>query len=120
MQFQIDFPNPDNQLYPGMYGEVQLPVKTRSSTLTIPASAMVFNAAGAQVVIIKDNKAHYQKISIGRDFGTELEVVSGVAEDDQIDVNPDERITENSEVELRNSKDNASNSQAPVKVAAKD
>ena len=90
---QIDFPNPDNRLYPGMYGQVKLPVQTHGTTLTIPASALVFNAKGSQVVVIKDGKAHFEPISVGRDFGTELEVTQGLQADDLIDVNPDERIT---------------------------
>jgi RND family efflux transporter MFP subunit len=116
MSFQVDFPNPDNKLFPGMYGQVHLPISQKESTLTIPASALVFNSGGAQVITIKDNKAHFQKITIGRDLGTALEITSGLTADDVIDVNPDEQIVENTQVQIAGGKERAK----PERVAEKD
>ena len=100
MQFELDFPNNDNALYPGMYGQARLPITQSDPIMTIPSSSLVFNADGTQVAVIKDNKAHFQKISVGRDLGTQLEVIAGLSPDDQVVSNPGERLTDGVEVQV--------------------
>ncbi len=104
MTFELHFPNPDGQLFPGMYGEVRLTVSQTKPVIVIPTSAMVFNASGTQVAVVKDGKAHFQKITVGRDLGTELEVVDGISKEDQIISNPGERLTEGGEVQVNQPK----------------
>jgi RND family efflux transporter MFP subunit len=100
---EVDVPNPDNTLYAGMYGQVRLPISTQHPTLTIPTSALVFNATGLQVAIVKDNKVHFQPIKVGRDLGTEIEVTSGLTSDDQIVSTPGEQLVENGDVTVQDS-----------------
>jgi RND family efflux transporter MFP subunit len=100
MQFELDFPNKDNALYPGMYGQARLPVVLAQPIMTIPSSSLVFNADGTQVAVIRDNKVHFQKISVGRDLGTQLEVIDGLSADDQVVTNPGERLTDGVEVQV--------------------
>jgi membrane fusion protein, multidrug efflux system len=100
MQFELDFPNKDNALYPGMYGQARLPIAQTDPVLTIPSSSLVFNADGTQVAIVRDGKAHFQKVSVARDLGTQLEVVDGLSQDDQVVTNPGERLTDGVEVQV--------------------
>jgi RND family efflux transporter MFP subunit len=92
--FELDFVNKDGSLMPGMYGQARLPVGVPRPVLTIPSSAMVFNSAGTQVAVLRDGKVHYQKITVGRDLGTELEISDGLLPDDEVIVNPGERLSE--------------------------
>jgi RND family efflux transporter MFP subunit len=94
MQYELDFPNKEHELFAGMYGQAQLATTDVQPMLGIPTSALVFNAEGSQVVVIRDKKVHYQKISVGRDYGTELEALTGVTADDEVVANPGERLVE--------------------------
>jgi membrane fusion protein (multidrug efflux system) len=100
MQFELDFPNKDNALYPGMYGQARLPVTQTRPVMMIPSSALVFNAEGTQVAVVRDGKASFQKITVGRDLGTQLEVVDGLTVDDEVVSNPGERLTDGVEVQV--------------------
>ena len=62
-------------------------------------NAMLFRAEGAQVAIVdKDGKVHLQPITIGRDFGARLEILSGVEVSDRIIVNPSDSLEEGQQV----------------------
>ncbi|HEY4328407.1 MAG TPA: efflux RND transporter periplasmic adaptor subunit [Phycisphaerae bacterium] len=104
MPFELHFANPSNELYSGMYGEVRLVVTEAKPATLIPTSAMVFDAGGTQVALVRNGKVHFQKISIGRDMGTELEVTDGLAADDSVIINPGERLVEGVEVNVFNNK----------------
>ncbi len=84
----------DYALLPGMYVQASFEVNRTSPPLVIPAPALVNNSAGTQVAIIQDGKVHFQKVVLGQDFGSELEVVEGLNGDEQIIANPGERVAE--------------------------
>jgi len=100
MQFELDFSNKDNALYPGMYGQARLPVLESRPVMTIPSSSLVFNADGTQVAVVKDGKVHFQKVAVGRDLGTQLEIIGGLSDDDVVVSNPGERLTDGVEVQV--------------------
>jgi len=91
---EVDFPNKDDSLRAGMFGEVRLPVGDARSVLMVPTGAIVFNAEGLQVALVQDSKIHLQKIGVGRDMGTEIEVTSGLSANDQVVTNPGEKVVE--------------------------
>jgi RND family efflux transporter MFP subunit len=99
MPFELHFANPDGKLYAGMYGEVRIKVTEPRTTLTVPTSALVFDAAGTQVALVKDGRVHFQPVVVGRDLGTELEIHSGLTPEDRVIVNPGERLAEGVEVQ---------------------
>src|SRR5271154_4009648 len=75
---EIDVPNPDGLLRPGMYCTVELPIPRKTPALIVPADAVVFNADGLQVPVVEDGVARYHKIPVARDLGTQVEVSAGV------------------------------------------
>ena len=91
---ELDFPNKDSSLYPGMYGQAHLPVSNADATLLVPTSALLFNADGTTVALVKDDKVHIQPVKVGRDFGTMLEVTSGLTTADEVVTNPGEKLAE--------------------------
>lgn len=98
---ELHFPNKDNALYAGMYGQVRLPVTNEQPVLVIKSSSLLFNAAGTQVATVKDgNKIHLQKVDIARDLGTELEIASGLTPDDKVVTNPGEKLGEGVAVDV--------------------
>jgi len=99
MQFELDFPNPRNELVAGMYGQAWLSVSDDRHLLAIPTGALVFNADGVQVAVVRDGKIHYQKVAVGRDMGTELEISEGLTRDDLVVTAPGPRLREGLEVQ---------------------
>jgi RND family efflux transporter MFP subunit len=98
--FELEFANPDLALVPGMYGQVQLAVTSAPKALLIPVSAMLFNAQGTQVAVVQEGKVHFQRVTVGRDLGTDLEVIDGLTPDMQVVTNPGERLAEGVEVQV--------------------
>jgi RND family efflux transporter MFP subunit len=101
LRTELDFKNddPDHRIYPGTFGEVILGIQRDDPVLTVPTSALLFEADGKQVAIVTpENKIHFQKIVPGRDFGTEIEVSSGLKGDERIVANPGEQLAEGIEV----------------------
>jgi RND family efflux transporter MFP subunit len=86
---ELQIPNKDGNLYAGMYADVQFGLEdNQNSPVIISANAFMFRVAGPQVVIVRDGKTHWQNIQVGRDFGTEIEAISGVKDGDQVVLNP--------------------------------
>jgi RND family efflux transporter MFP subunit len=110
LRVQINYDNRDNQLFPGEYGEVHLPVAQGATVGLIPTSALVFNAqaTGNQVATVDDQgKVHMKSIKVGRDFGTSIEVTGGLSDTDKIITNPSERVIEGAEVEAHHTPNGA-------------
>jgi multidrug efflux pump subunit AcrA (membrane-fusion protein) len=75
---EIDVPNPEGELSPGMYCTVELDVPRKTPSLLVPDPAVVFDAQGVYVFVVEDGVAHMRKITEIRDLGTEVEVSEGV------------------------------------------
>jgi membrane fusion protein (multidrug efflux system) len=89
----VDVDNPTGELLPGAYAEVHLSVPTGAPTFILPVSALIFRAHGLQVGTVKDgNRAELANIILGRDFGAEVEVVSGLEAHDQVIINPPDSL----------------------------
>jgi RND family efflux transporter MFP subunit len=102
MQVEVQVPNHDGKLYAGMYGEVKFLLPDDNAPIVVPADAFVFRAQGPQVVTVtNDNHIHWQKISVGRDFGTQLEVLDGLKENTEVVMNPTDDLREGVEVQVK-------------------
>jgi RND family efflux transporter MFP subunit len=98
---EIDIPNPDGVVSPGMYCTIELHIPRKTPSLLVPADAIIFNSAGLQVAVIEDGVAHIRKISVARDFGKEVEARDGVKPGDQVILNPPVDLVEGSKVQAR-------------------
>jgi RND family efflux transporter MFP subunit len=98
---EIDVPNPDGALSPGIYCTVELYIPRKTPAMIIPADAVVFDENGLHVAVVENGTAHLQKITIARDFGKEVEVHDGVKPGDQVILNPMVNLTEGSKVAVR-------------------
>jgi multidrug efflux system membrane fusion protein len=91
--------NPEKQLVSGMYANVKFALPASDQHLMIPASALVVNPEGTQAMLLRpDQTVHVQKIEIGRDFGKEIEVLSGLKGDELIITNPTDALREGTRV----------------------
>lgn len=102
MLTEIDVPNPDGRLLPGSYAEVHFAVPVQTTRLSIPVNALLFRPEGPRVAVVgSDHKVHLKAISIGRDYGTKVEILGGLDPNDQIVVNPADSLEDGQEVKVK-------------------
>jgi RND family efflux transporter MFP subunit len=85
---EVDVPNRDGALQPGVYCTIELKIPRTSPALIVPAPAIIFNQNGMQVAVVENGVAHLHKIAITTDLGTEVEVNEGVKPGDQVILQP--------------------------------
>ena len=98
---EIDVPNPDGALSPGIYCTIELFIPRKTPSMIIPSDAVVFDRDGLHVAVVENGSAHLKKIAIERDLGTEVEVHDGVKPGDQVILNPMVNLVEGSKVAVR-------------------
>jgi RND family efflux transporter MFP subunit len=98
---EIDVPNPDHVLSPGVYCKVELKIPRKTPSLIVPSEAIVFNRDGLNVVVVEDGVAHIRHVNVVRDFGTTVEVNSGVKDGDQVILNPPVDLTDGHKVKIK-------------------
>src|SRR5580704_10968143 len=92
---EIQVPNPDGKLMPGMYVEVDLNLPRKDPPLLIQSDTLVVRPEGTMVALVgAENKVHFQRILVGRDFGDHIEVLSGMREGEKAIVNPNDSVQE--------------------------
>ncbi len=91
---ELHVPNRSRKLLPGMYAQVQFTVPSTGVSLRIPAIALIVRGDGTQVARVKDNAVELVPVTLGRDFGTTLEVLDGVQAGDALIVNPPESLSD--------------------------
>jgi RND family efflux transporter MFP subunit len=100
MLVEVQVPNPDGALLPGMYAQVDLNSARPNPPLLIPGDALIVRANGTEVALVRsDHTVHLQQIQIGRDYGDRLEIVSGLAVGDMLIANPGDAVVEGAKVE---------------------
>jgi RND family efflux transporter MFP subunit len=98
---EVDVPNRDGRLLPGSFGEVHFAVGSNVDKVTVPVNAMLFRSEGPRLAVVgPDNKVQLRPISIGKDYGTTLEVLAGVSTQDQIVINPPDSLEDGQQVTL--------------------
>ncbi len=98
---EVRIPNPDNQLKPGMYAQVQLASTGAHALPRIASNTLVINADGTRVATVTaDNKVHFVPIQVGRDFGTEVEVSAGLQGQERLIANPTDDLKEGQTVQV--------------------
>lgn len=99
---QFTAPNPNGLLLSGGYTEVHFKMPMPVHLVRIPVNALLFRAEGLQVGLIgPDNKVKLQKVTISRDFGSEVEVNTGLKPGDRIILNPSDSLSNGQKVRLQ-------------------
>ena len=101
---EIDIPNPDGTLSPGIYCTIELHIPRKTSSFKVSADAIIFNEAGLQVAVAENGVVHLRKVTIVRDLGKEIEINSGVKGGDQVILNPAVDLVDGSKVSVGQSR----------------
>jgi len=98
---EVDVKNNSGELLPGSYAAVHLKLNSSRPTLVLPVSALVFRSQGLQVATLgENNRAHLANITMGRDFGTQVEVVSGLTANEKVIDSPPDSLVEGETVHV--------------------
>jgi len=98
---EVQIPNPKAKLLPGMYATVRFVVRRDNPPLIIPANTLVIRADGPQVAVVgPDRHVHFQKVDLGRDFGSSVEITDGIDDGATLVVNPSDDVHDGSAVRL--------------------
>jgi RND family efflux transporter MFP subunit len=100
LNVEVDVDNPTGRLLPGAYAFVHLPVPPHPGSVTIPSNALLFRAEGLRVGVVRNGHAELTPISIGQDYGSTVEVISGLSARDRVIVNPSDSLAHGAAVQL--------------------
>src|SRR5438270_13040602 len=104
MLVQLQVENSKNEILPGSYATVRVPEVALGKLVTLPDNTLIFRGKSVQVGIV-DAKGVVQlrDVKVGRDFGVQSEILSGVSESDKVIVNPSDSLTTGTSVRLATS-----------------
>ena len=99
---EVQLPNTEKSLIPGMYANVKFVLPHAKSGLRIPANTLLVNADGPQVATVTaEGTVHLVKVTIGRDYGPELDIASGLVGNEQLITNPLDSLQEDQKVDAK-------------------
>jgi RND family efflux transporter MFP subunit len=85
--------NPAGVLQPGTFAEVHFELPPNQDTVTIPTSALIFRQAGMQVALVgPEDRAELRSVTLGRNLGTEVEVLKGLSPSDRVINSPPDSL----------------------------
>ena len=95
MLTEIEVPNRNGELFPGIHVDVQLTLAQANPPIVVPARAVIIRGEGLQVAEVDDaNAIRLQKVQAGRDLGRTVEIVSGLSDGARIVTNPTDTLVE--------------------------
>jgi len=99
MQLIVD--NSAGELMPGDYAGIHLQIPAAANGLSVPSSALIFDARGLSIATVDaENRVLLKPVSIERDLGAVVELASGLATNDRVIQNPPDGISNGAEVRL--------------------
>ncbi|HTC34277.1 MAG TPA: efflux RND transporter periplasmic adaptor subunit [Bryobacteraceae bacterium] len=103
---EVDVDNTSGELRPGAYAEVHLMIPEGSRSLILPVNTLIFRSEGLRVGVVRNgNRADLVPVILGKDFGNEVEVVSGIDENDLVIANPPDSLSSGAAVQVVQSSD---------------
>jgi len=103
LNVEVDVDNPTGRLLPGAYAFVHLKLPATAGSVTIPSNTLLFRSEGLRVGVVHDGYAKLVPITIGHDYGSSVEVTSGLTPDDAVIVDPSDSLTDGSAVQIAQS-----------------
>jgi len=105
LRTEIDVPNRDGKLFPGSFAQVHFGVNVTTQRMSVPVNALLFRAEGPRAAVVgSDGKVRLKPVTIGQDYGTEVEVLSGLDANDSIVLNPSDSLEDGQPVNVAKGK----------------
>ena len=103
---EIDVDNHNNLLLPGMYAVATFPPVKGEAPILVPGDAVVVRDSRSVVAVVRNGKVHLQPVTLGRDFGSVVQIQSGLQDGDQIATDVTDDVTEGAEVQAQGGSSN--------------
>ena len=101
LEVELQVPNEQNEILAGSYAQVRFNEAAHSKIFTISDNALIFRAQGMQVAVVDNNNVvHLKSLTLGRDTGNDVEVMSGIGPSDRVILNPPDSIAEGQTVAI--------------------
>jgi RND family efflux transporter MFP subunit len=101
LRTEIDVDNAAQELVPGVYANVKLAVSTATHNFIVPANTLLFRSEGLRVALVDNTQhIHLQPVTLGRDFGSTVEITDGLSDQDRIVISPSDSIYEGQPVNI--------------------
>ena len=97
---EVQVPNDKGELLAGMYAQVRFKLAQSEPTIILPSNTLIMRPDGPQVAAVENNTVKMRKIVLGRDFGQQIEVISGLADNEQVVTNPSDAVREGTAVKI--------------------
>lgn len=98
---EVDVENNEGILYAGLYGRVKFFMRPDTINFIIPTTAIIIRSGYPHVAVVDDSLiVHLKQVQIGRDYGKQMEITSGLQENDRIVIIPNDSIREGTKVEI--------------------
>jgi RND family efflux transporter MFP subunit len=102
LRTEVDVPNPTATLLPGAYAEVHFDVKAIANRLSLPITGLLFRPEGTMAAVVGANgRIVLKRVTIGRDFGSTVEILQGLDIADQVVDNPPDSIEAGEQVHMQ-------------------
>jgi RND family efflux transporter MFP subunit len=95
---EVDVDNSSRQLMPGAYAEIHLRLPAATPALLVPVTSIIFRSEGLQVAVVRGDTVDMVPVTEGRDFGTQIEITSGITSRDLVIVNTPDSLESGTKV----------------------
>jgi RND family efflux transporter MFP subunit len=117
---ELQLPNEDGQLFPGMYAEVKFALPEDSRTLVVPGNAIMIRSDGPKVLVVDAKQTiRARAVKLGRDLGDKVEIASGLNPAESVVANPTDALHDGTEVKMQTQSSTNSDQQASAKPTEK-
>jgi RND family efflux transporter MFP subunit len=97
---EVDVKNATGELLPGSYVSVHLKLPSKTEAVTVPSNTLLFRSEGLRVAVVKKGRATLVPVIPGRDFGDNIEIVSGLQAGDSVIANPSDSLASGDRVQV--------------------
>ncbi len=102
LQTEIQVDNKEGRLFPGAFANTHLQLPLKKAPMVIPVNTLLFRKEGSQVATVgTDGVVHLKAVTIGQDYGTTMEVTSGVTREENIIINPADSLADGTKVQTK-------------------
>jgi RND family efflux transporter MFP subunit len=99
---EVDVPNPKGELMPGGYAQVHFHLSLKAVPLVLPGNTVLFQANGPQVGVVNgQGHVELRTVTLGRDFGNKVEILSGIGQPDAVIANPPDYLVDGMSVAVQ-------------------
>ena len=98
---ELQADNPHGELLPGSYSQVHLPLPEAVDRWRVPSNSLLYRGDGLHVATVDaQNRVHLRSVTVGRDFGAEIEILSGIDPQERVIMSPPDSILDGAQVKV--------------------